>query len=160
MSGSEFEEQTENESEINMKTRQVENERKKKTPTSVEEDFDMFSDGGDFKSQRPWWWLYVIPGSLGLPSSPSIQGLDSDASPTPELIKWEIFTFFCCSFCNWPEIIFCIMIYFFYEIFNNEISNTSHRPKKMHHKTFRRCRLLRPRVTLNVGGVRFQVKHS
>ena len=36
-----------------MKTRQVENERKKKTPTSVEEDFDMFSDGGDFKSQRP-----------------------------------------------------------------------------------------------------------
>ena len=30
-----------------MKTRQVENERKKKTPTSVEEDFDMFSDGGD-----------------------------------------------------------------------------------------------------------------
>ena len=51
MSGSEFEEQTENESEINMKTRQV--ERKKKTPTSVEEDFDMFSDGGDFKSQRP-----------------------------------------------------------------------------------------------------------
>ena len=41
------------ESEINMKTHQVENERKKKTPTSVEEDFDMFSDGGDFKSQRP-----------------------------------------------------------------------------------------------------------
>ena len=43
---------TESESEINM-TSQVENERKKKTPTSVEEDFDMFSDGGDFKSQRP-----------------------------------------------------------------------------------------------------------
>lgn len=53
MSGWEFEQQTEIESEINMKTRQVENERKKKTPTSVEEDFDMFSDGGDFKSQRP-----------------------------------------------------------------------------------------------------------
>ena len=28
-------------------------------------------------------------GSLGLPSSPSIEGLDSDASPTPDLIKWD-----------------------------------------------------------------------
>ena len=79
---------------IKTNSHQVENERKKKTSipaaVPVEEDLDMFSDGGD---KSPFIDDsdddYDDSGSLGLPSSPSIEGLDSDVSPTPELIKWD-----------------------------------------------------------------------
>ena len=60
----------------------------------MEEELDLFSDGGDVSL---FFFLIVLTttrddddsnsGSLGLPSSPSIEGLDSEASPTPELIK-------------------------------------------------------------------------
>ena len=73
----------------------------------------------EVKDLRRWQWQKITldqlevenddnctSGSLGLPSSPTIEGLDSDASPTPDLIKWD--QFLDCTSSEQVKIVFCL----------------------------------------------------
>ena len=146
---------------------QVENQRKKKTITPAVKDLDIFSEGGKRPSpvtmaknntwsitSWKWWQLYI---RLSRPSllpvnrrtgqrRESNTGSDQVRSVAWLHFKWSRDQKQLLTFVNQPA------------HWQTEID--CDRKVLLHlsfHQKLRRCRLLRPRVTLNVGGVRFQV---